>query len=482
MDLTIWFKEVLSLSIMGSVLSIIILSIKAVFRNKLSSKMHYLIWFFLIFKLIVPLNLQSQISPFKFVDGKLQNYNLYSNLNQKYSNLLSITENSNKIQQSSTNIYNFKPLAEGYNWEINMKFFAIIWISIVVVILIYLIFTNAMMSFKISRSSLCKREDVNLVLVDVKLKLNVKKKIPIIYDKHFKSPAVYGIIRPKILISEQIISRLSLDEIRFVLFHEVSHIKRKDLFINQLIILLQAIHWFNPLIWYSLYQFKQDSEVACDATVLGRLDTKEIKEYGQTIINMMRFFSRTESLVGAMNFSNKYNKRRIKMISLYGKKKKAVKIGIATITLMLMLGCTLMVMPFKSAVLNDSQRLVLKPDQVVENYFKYYNEKSKAGVLSTLTKWHSEPNVVYDFDSLSSINLLDMYEEKGQFLRDDYIQSGRGKENNTTLDNLKVFRVKYKVEYKKDGVGYQDSGTYEWLVYVVRKDAKSPWLIDDMGE
>ena len=40
------------------------------------------------------------------------------------------------------------------------------------------------------------------------------------------------------------------DEIEYILLHELSHYKRKDILVNYLMIFLQCIHWFNPFIWY----------------------------------------------------------------------------------------------------------------------------------------------------------------------------------------------------------------------------------------
>lgn len=60
----------------------------------------------------------------------------------------------------------------------------------------------------------------------------------------------------------------------------------------------------------------------------------------------------------------------------------------------------------------NSQKQSLEPKQVVENYFKYYNEKNKEGVLSTLTESHDAPNVAWGFENLDSKKIIDIQEEK----------------------------------------------------------------------
>lgn len=118
---------------------------------------------------------------------------------------------------------------------------------------------------------------------------------------------------------------------------------------------------------------------------------------------------------------------------------------------------------------------------VVEKYFRYYNEKNKEKLLTMLTEHWNAPNVVWGFDNLNSMKIINIEEEKSQTIRKMYLNNGRGSINGTAGNNLKVYKVKYEVKYKKNGMGPQDSGTYDWWYFVIRKDESSPWLIDDFG-
>lgn len=118
---------------------------------------------------------------------------------------------------------------------------------------------------------------------------------------------------------------------------------------------------------------------------------------------------------------------------------------------------------------------------VVEKFFQYKNEKNKKKILTTLTDHWNAPNMVWGFENLDSIKIISIEEEKSDSVRKGYLSNGRGSVNNTTEENLKVYKVKYDVKYKKDGIGPQDSGIYDWWEFVIRKDENSPWLIDDMG-
>ena len=94
-------------------------------------------------------------------------------------------------------------------------------------------------------------------------KNNVHTEIPVIYDKSMKTPSLSA-ERPKLLIPFEVIENLSHEELRYVFLHELAHFNVKYL-INWITVLIQALHWFNPVVWYAFYKMHEDCEVACDA-------------------------------------------------------------------------------------------------------------------------------------------------------------------------------------------------------------------------
>ncbi|HAK42042.1 MAG TPA: DUF4829 domain-containing protein, partial [Clostridium sp.] len=98
---------------------------------------------------------------------------------------------------------------------------------------------------------------------------------------------------------------------------------------------------------------------------------------------------------------------------------------------------------------------------VVENHFIYQNEKNKDKLLTTLTNHYKQGNTDWELDNLGSIKIVNINEELNEGIRNNYLRNGRGSINNITSENLKVYKVDYEVKYKRDGIGPQDSGTYE---------------------
>lgn len=152
---------------------------------------------------------------------------------------------------------------------------------------------------------------------------------------------------------------------------------------------------------------------------------------------------------------------------------------IALLLTFILTGCSL---PQKKVNISNSDKLKLTPKEVVENYFKYYNEKSKTGVLSTLTKWHNTPNMKFGFDSLKSINIIDITDDSTPKQKEAYMKYGRGSINGVKEENVKIYKVTYDVKLKNENYGPENSGKHTKWFIIIRTNKNSPWLIDDYGE
>ncbi|GGA49606.1 MULTISPECIES: M56 family metallopeptidase [Bacillaceae] len=342
MVLSAIFKEVLLLSLMGSILALGILGIKAIFRQRLSAKLHYYIWILLVLRLILPIDIQSHLSFMNFIPIEQKELDPHFIAEHYVPNIIPnntiTTENPPSIEDSNALA---DPGIIGAIFSFDTA--AVLWIIGVSSLLLYILSVNILMMAKLKKCSVCEREDLIKILEAEKSKLKINSKIKIIYSNYSKSPAVYGLIRPKIIIPDELINKLTSEEFRFVLSHELTHIKNKDLVVNTLLMIVKAIYWFNPLIWYSLNQVKQDCEVACDASVISTLKTEEVKKYGETIINMLRLFSEKRNTTGTLGYANKYSKRRIVMITQF--KKSSAICAVLAVSLTIMVGCSSTIKP-----------------------------------------------------------------------------------------------------------------------------------------
>jgi hypothetical protein len=71
----------------------------------------------------------------------------------------------------------------------------------------------------------------------------------------------------------------------------LGHLKRLDPLVNGLLIVLRAVHWFNPLVWYAYRCVRRDRELACDEAVLATTWSEDRERYGHTIIRLIELGS-----------------------------------------------------------------------------------------------------------------------------------------------------------------------------------------------
>ncbi len=152
--------------------------------------------------------------------------------------------------------------------------------------------------------------------------LKWRQKLPKIYQtSQAHSPFVTGLIKPKIYLPSNFDQLFTTTEKIMILIHELTHVKRKDLFIQLLAEGIRSIYWFNPLVYLLWNEFTQDQEMACDRTTLLKLDKGIKKQYAQAlkvsavahlIPNTLTFFNHKYERYIMLNFHNKNLSKSIK--------------------------------------------------------------------------------------------------------------------------------------------------------------------------
>lgn len=108
------------------------------------------------------------------------------------------------------------------------------------------------------------------------------------------SPAVYGILRPRILVPASHRNR----DLTWVRRHEEAHIRRLDNLWRLVALVTAAVHWFNPFVWLLLKVFFRDLEQACDESVLRTCSAEEKREYASALLDQYESRSIVASAFG----------------------------------------------------------------------------------------------------------------------------------------------------------------------------------------
>lgn len=255
------FKNVLILSLIGSVMTLVLLLLKPLTLKRLSAKWQYFTWALALcvmiipFYKLVPMGRIGEIFPDEVIgEAALDTQNLFV-----FRYVRSGTDN-NGIDVFSV--------------------LAFIWMLGVCVYLA-VIFGSYMKYTRRLKASCVKLE---CDAVDkVKSELGVRKNIRVRVSGEVMSPLLVGVFFPTVYIPEKCIS----DEgMRMVLLHELTHYKRKDLVFKWAACISNAVHWFNPFSHLLCRNIGEVCEFCCDASVTRKLSESEKKTYMKTILDI----------------------------------------------------------------------------------------------------------------------------------------------------------------------------------------------------
>lgn len=106
-----------------------------------------------------------------------------------------------------------------------------------------------------------------------------------VYTAAVGSPMIVGAIKPTLLLPEM---ELSTEQLSLVFRHELIHYRRRDIWYKLLLMLANAIHWFNPMVWLMVYAADRDLELSCDEAVVAGRDEAYREEYGRCLLAVVR--------------------------------------------------------------------------------------------------------------------------------------------------------------------------------------------------
>ncbi|MBQ9121716.1 MAG: M56 family metallopeptidase [Clostridia bacterium] len=139
-----------------------------------------------------------------------------------------------------------------------------------------------------------------------------------------QTPAVYGILRPRIVIP----AGYKAEELTYVLLHERTHIRRGDNLWRALAFFTVCLHWYNPFCWLFLKTLYADMEMACDEAVLSQCGEKQKKNYAHTLLSSVE-----KTNVFAAPFGGAKIRLRIEAVLSYKKISVFSLVGFAVLAL-----------------------------------------------------------------------------------------------------------------------------------------------------
>jgi beta-lactamase regulating signal transducer with metallopeptidase domain len=160
----------------------------------------------------------------------------------------------------------------------------LVWLAGCLVISARTFTAYARLAKKVSRLRVDAPEILTNQFDDAKAELKVNR-AELLISEAVAAPLVTGLWKTRVVLPPGLEEKLSPDDIRMILLHELAHVKRGDLWMTWLSWLAATLHWFNPAVRFVLMLARKDREMACDERVL-RL-VSDSKAYGAALIRFM---------------------------------------------------------------------------------------------------------------------------------------------------------------------------------------------------
>lgn len=271
------FSKAIEISWQASVLVAFILLAQRMLGRRLTPNWRCALWGLLIIRLMMPALPASPVGLFKGTEATPDfalNELPVVRIKIVDQQIAPLPDQSKAVETTQSNAWNYR------------AFLAAGWLGGVVVIGLHMLILTVRMRRRIAAIQDCTNPELISTLARVCEEIGLKTRPRLVESELVRSPALFGIHRPTILLPADASIRLSPTEIRFVLLHELVHLKRRDLLTGWVTWIFNVIHWFNPVLWYAARQFRMDREIACDAAVLKWTQESDRRCYGQTLVTI----------------------------------------------------------------------------------------------------------------------------------------------------------------------------------------------------
>ena len=322
------FLQVLNMSITASLVIVFVLAAR-LFLKKVPRAFTCALWSVVLFRLICPFSFESIYSLMPVRTSPISPDIACMQTPQIDTGFVYINNSVNSLLPPAAPYASVNPL------QIWIYAGSLLWITGIAILIAYSLFSLARLQKRLRDSTL---HEENIFVSD---------KI----DTAF----VIGLFHPKIYLP----CNLEDEELRYILLHEQTHIRRFDHVTRLLSFTALCLHWFNPLVWAAFYFSSRDIEMACDEAVIRQLGSDIKKSYSASLLSIST--GKRTSAASPLAFGEGDTRERISNVLNY--KKPAFWVIGGALTVVLVIGVGLLADP-------KSEPVMLAPDDSISSINK----------------------------------------------------------------------------------------------------------------
>ncbi len=375
--------------ILGSIVSVCILPFLiylAKNKNKYNIKHIYRMFLVICIILILPIfNLKIKIRK------NMENSYVYNDFN-----IIEVQEEVNNIEP----IYNKNIEIENDVISKIYNYVPTIWMNISILMFAYYLIAYKIYIHKL-KSQVIENQEINNVINKIKNEMNIKGNIKYVFSPNITTPSTVGIFRKKIIFP---VNKILIKDCKYMIKHEIFHIKNKDIEYKFILLLLNCIYWFNPIVYFFTHQADEILELNCDYNILEKENMDTRVYYGNILLNQIEN-SRSNKNKFIMNFSSSRRNIMDRFANIVNEKakKKSVVIGGILISLVIISLLLTMFVPNVNIATVEENNVSSSQDIDLESQ----NENSEKLVENNIEE---EPKLVPVDDSVIDIGFINPIE------------------------------------------------------------------------
>ena len=329
-----FMKILLSLSVSGALLLLLILGLKPLYKNRFSKRWQHYIWIVVALRFLLPFTPDNAIvgSLFEKIDTVAITNEIPTSPNIPVP---ADTGNNNAEPIQTNREINAAAMREPFNKYVCLFF---IWSALALILFVrkITVYQGFIQYIKAGNKEVSDIKILNL-LSDCEEKLNIKTRVELSCNPLIASPMLIGFFRPRIILPSH---EWEDKELSYIFVHELIHYKQRDMFYKWLIQIVVCVHWFNPFVYLLEKEVNKSCELSCDEKVIAVLDDKARREYGDTLISFLKSNNLYKSSLASVTLTEgaEQLKERLDAIMNFKSKTKTIRVLTVILTLFILSG------------------------------------------------------------------------------------------------------------------------------------------------
>ncbi len=304
MNMSSLFDWLLQTSAEASVLICALLLLRRILGKRLPPGWRIALWMVIIGKLILPVS-------FSFMPGLGSFWKSKTQSDSAVVEFIDMGPADEIAPRTSPSV-----LTPSMAWSMH-EILTFIWLAGIVMTLMVTLVRDAAFRRKLRAMRASNDAALDRMISEISNELGLRRVPQVRITEADTVPAVSGLLHSILILPRNWRDLLQGDSMILVLRHELSHLKHHDLWWNWATLLVNAVHWFNPLVWLAAAEFREDRELRCDATALDTCSPQQRMEYGRALLYFQEHFSAPAAMTGLAPFVRNHSAlhQRILMIT-----------------------------------------------------------------------------------------------------------------------------------------------------------------------